>query len=260
MRAKVAILSGVQFWVLIYTLATVFIVFNKQQSWSGAEAAVGSVALLVLIVAIGWRYAAALKPHQPVDAVATGSWWVIVFALLDYLAAKPFDSTLYDQLPYFIGLLLVFFTPLLWLRKHQLLPKDESFGIIPVRQTDQVWEFLVIQHRHGHWNFPKGHPEGNETPQATAARELTEECGLTIQKWLDPEPLAINYVGEKDGQLVDKTVSFYVAQVIGKLKLEEGKILDSTWGNYHQTRHQLTHRNSRGLLKQAWSSLKGSAN
>lgn len=260
MRAKVAILSGVQFWVLIYTLATVFIVFNRQRSWSGAEAAAGSIALLILIVAIGWRYTAALKPERPVEAVATGIWWVFVFALLDYLAVKPFDSTLYEQLPYFVGLLLVFFTPLLWLRKHHSRPKDESVGVIPVRETDEGWEFLVIQHRHGHWDFPKGHPEAGEAPQETAARELTEECGLTIQKWLSPESLIINYVGEKDGQAVDKTVTFYVAQVAGKIQLEEGKILDSKWGDYRQTRRQLTHQNSRRLLKQVLSIVKTTSN
>ena len=45
-------------------------------------------------------------------------------------------------------------------------------------------EFLIIQHStesnelKGHWDFPKGHVEENETELETASRELKEETGI----------------------------------------------------------------------------------
>ena len=52
-------------------------------------------------------------------------------------------------------------------------------------------EFLVIQHStesndvKGHWDFPKGHVENNETELETAIRELQEETGIDDFRLID---------------------------------------------------------------------------
>ena len=40
---------------------------------------------------------------------------------------------------------------------------------------------LLLRHRHGgHWSFPKGHVEGDETEVQTALREVLEETSLHV--------------------------------------------------------------------------------
>ena len=64
---------------------------------------------------------------------------------------------------------------------------EKSCGIILFHSD----EFLVIQHPtesndvKGHWDFPKGHVEDNETELETATRELQEETGIDNFKLID---------------------------------------------------------------------------
>lgn len=39
---------------------------------------------------------------------------------------------------------------------------------------------LLIKHNSGHWDFPKGHVEGEESEVETAIREVKEETGLDV--------------------------------------------------------------------------------
>ena len=40
-------------------------------------------------------------------------------------------------------------------------------------------QFLLVKHRDGHWEFPKGKQEGEETLTETLVREVEEETGMT---------------------------------------------------------------------------------
>ena len=51
------------------------------------------------------------------------------------------------------------------------MKKEKSCGII-VFDNDKV---LVVKHLDGHYGFPKGHVENNETEEETAIREVKEE-------------------------------------------------------------------------------------
>ena len=60
---------------------------------------------------------------------------------------------------------------------------EKSCGIVLFHSDD----FLVIQHStesnevEGHWDFPKGHIENNETELETATRELHEETAKGVR-------------------------------------------------------------------------------
>lgn len=45
-------------------------------------------------------------------------------------------------------------------------------------------EFLLLHYEAGHWDFPKGHLEGDERPEDAARREIREETGLQIAQFL----------------------------------------------------------------------------
>lgn len=106
---------------------------------------------------------------------------------------------------------------------------DKSFGIIPVRKKDGIWQTLVIQHKAGHWGFPKGHADFGEEPKETAERELNEETNLEVKKYYSIEPLISKYKFTKDGQLVSKIVTYFVAEVKGNLYLCPFEIQDGEW-------------------------------
>ena len=49
---------------------------------------------------------------------------------------------------------------------------EKSCGAVIYRKIDENLEFLSISHRNdGHWGFPKGHVEKNESEEETAIRE-----------------------------------------------------------------------------------------
>lgn len=45
--------------------------------------------------------------------------------------------------------------------------------------SPQKKQFLLVKHRDGHWEFPKGKQEGDETLTQTLVREVEEETGMT---------------------------------------------------------------------------------
>ena len=57
--------------------------------------------------------------------------------------------------------------------------KEKSCGAVIFRR-DKELQVLIIRQNEGHWCFPKGHVEGDETERETALREVKEETGFTL--------------------------------------------------------------------------------
>lgn len=53
-----------------------------------------------------------------------------------------------------------------------------SAGAVIVRHSSIGWECLLLQYRHGHWDFVKGHVEKGESHQETVKREAKEEADI----------------------------------------------------------------------------------
>ena len=63
------------------------------------------------------------------------------------------------------------------------------------------------------WSLPKGTPDGDETPEETALREVNEETGLEV-RILDTIG-DIHYRFVRDGRRIDKTVHYYLMEATG---------------------------------------------
>lgn len=62
------------------------------------------------------------------------------------------------------------------------MKQEKSCGAVVFKpSSDGGHRFLLVQHLGGHWGFPKGHVEGNETEEETALREIMEETGLPVK-------------------------------------------------------------------------------
>jgi bis(5'-nucleosidyl)-tetraphosphatase len=130
--------------------------------------------------------------------------------------------------------------------------QEISYGIIPLTKRDNQWWVLLIQHRNGlHWAFPKGHSEPTESPQQTAERELFEETGLALKRFLFPETLSEAYTFSRHDQTIHKVVHYFLAEVEGMVTLQSSEILSSRWILLSEASQALTFSESRALCEQA---------
>jgi 8-oxo-dGTP pyrophosphatase MutT (NUDIX family) len=129
--------------------------------------------------------------------------------------------------------------------------KEESFGVIPLTKANGRWEvFLIQHHRGGYWGFPKGHAEANETPKQAAFRELKEETNLEPVRLLQEEPLLEDYNFMMEGRRIYKQVCYFIAEVTGKIELQQQEIHDGKWAPFPDALHQVTHQEGRAILAQ----------
>ena len=83
---------------------------------------------------------------------------------------------------------------------------EKSCGAV-VFDEDKV---LVVKHRAGHIDFPKGHVEENETEEETAIREVKEETNIDIVT-----KGCRNTVHYSPMKGVEKEVVFFAADKVG---------------------------------------------
>ena len=110
---------------------------------------------------------------------------------------------------------------------------------------------LLLHYGNGHWDFPKGNIEVNETQIEAAVRELEEETGINRFRLVPgfKETLVYNY--KKKSAQVAKTVTFYLGiTTISKVVLSSEHI-GYVWLTYQESVKILTYDNAKKLLTQA---------
>ena len=127
---------------------------------------------------------------------------------------------------------------------------EKSCGIVLFNSD----EFLLIQHPtksngdEGHWDFPKGHVEGNETELETAKRELIEETGIAEFRIFNGFRHRIEYNFSKDNRIVSKEVIFFLAESnIKDVKLSS-EHQNFIWLNFNLAYSKLTYTNAKEVL------------
>lgn len=131
--------------------------------------------------------------------------------------------------------------------------KDFSFGIVPFRLRQGHREYLLIQHLAGHWAFPKGHAEKGETPLESALREFREETGLAAVEVRAEPSLQERYVTVKKGVELDKTVTYFLGEVLGdpRVAVQAEEVRDHAWLPAAEAAGRITHPGCRGVLAEA---------
>lgn len=124
---------------------------------------------------------------------------------------------------------------------------ERSCGAVVYRKTAKGLEILLQQHKNGgHWSYPKGHVEGNETDEQTARREILEETGLTVT--LHTDFRAVNTFSPKEG--VMKDVIYFAAESDSNAALtaQEEEVTDLAWFNPDAAPARLTYDTDRKIL------------
>ncbi|MGA8842154.1 MAG: NUDIX domain-containing protein [Nitrososphaeraceae archaeon] len=130
--------------------------------------------------------------------------------------------------------------------------EEHSAGIVLYRSDDNSSNMILLLHYgNGHWDFPKGNIEVNETQIQAAVRELEEETGINRFRLVPgfKETLVYNY--KKKSAQVAKTVTFYLGiTTISKVVISSEHI-GYVWLTYQESVKILTYDNAKKLLTQA---------
>lgn len=111
----------------------------------------------------------------------------------------------------------------------------------------------MIQHRNYEqfWTCPKGHMEPGETPEMTAVRELKEETGLEVQRFLQNEPLVEEFYWINNEKKQLKRILFFIAEVKGIVHIQDQEeITHGEWVPLLQATGRIVHPEGKETFKQ----------
>jgi bis(5'-nucleosidyl)-tetraphosphatase len=129
---------------------------------------------------------------------------------------------------------------------------EHSYGIIPIQKIENEWRLLLVQHASAHyWGLPKGHAEKGETPQQTAVRELKEETNLIVSSFISDSPLEEKYFFRWNGEMISKTVWYYIALVEGTIQLQFEEVSASKWVPLASAAEFITYEADRSVCQEA---------
>ncbi len=129
----------------------------------------------------------------------------------------------------------------------------KSVGVIVFREERGSREYLVLQYSAKHWDFPKGGVEKGEEEEQTALRELREETGIREAEveFVPGFREEISYLYRENGELVKKTVAFYLAKTTQEKVILSFEHIGYKWLEIQQALRQVTYANAKELLKKA---------
>ena len=131
---------------------------------------------------------------------------------------------------------------------------EKSCGAIVYRRFHGNIEILLIKHvNSGHWSFPKGHVEGDETELETARREIKEETGLDVildQTFRE----TVSYSPKRDTQ---KVVVYFLALARNyDFVPQEEEIAEIRWVDIVRATRMLTYENDKTIVNKARAAIK----
>jgi len=100
--------------------------------------------------------------------------------------------------------------------------------------------------------LPKGHLDGDETPEEAARREVAEETGVDAE--LLEQLGDVEYLYDRRGRAINKVVRFYLfAYRSGDVADHDHEIEEARWMPLEQAAEQLTYPGEREMVKRALS-------
>lgn len=131
---------------------------------------------------------------------------------------------------------------------------EKSCGAIVYRRFHGNVEILLIKHiNSGHWSFPKGHVENNETEIQTARREIKEETSIDVI--IDPTfRETVTYSPRRDTL---KVVVYFLAKAKNvNFSPQEDEIAEIRWVDIAHATNLLTYENDKTIVAKAKTAIK----
>tara|TARA_Y100000031_G_C8186147_1_gene369045 strand:- start:56 stop:487 length:432 start_codon:yes stop_codon:yes gene_type:complete len=130
------------------------------------------------------------------------------------------------------------------------MEKEKSAGCVLYRKDNEI-KYLILHYESGHWDFPKGHIEENETEQDTINREVEEETGIKDLTILPNFKEKISYFFKQNGELISKEVIFYLAKTDQEAVKLSHEHIGYIWLPYDKAIEKLTFKNAKEILSKA---------
>lgn len=123
------------------------------------------------------------------------------------------------------------------------MKKEKSCGTIVVNSENKV---LLVKHNKGHYGFPKGHMEKNESEVETATRETKEETNIDVV--IDEnKKYELSYNVSPN---IDKTVIYFIASPKNiNIIPQESEIKEVLWIDIEEVTKYLQFANIINLWK-----------
>ncbi len=151
---------------------------------------------------------------------------------------------------------------------NKFLSFEKSIGAAVFRREDEVVKYLLLHYPGGHWDFPKGHIEKNETDEETLRREVREETGVDDLKIVPGFSVQEKYFyiakGEEKEKRIKSGTGFWIFKKVAYYLAEtkETKIVlspehqDFIWLEFDQAIEKITYGNSKRIFKKVERFLK----
>lgn len=133
------------------------------------------------------------------------------------------------------------------------MKKEKSCGAIVYRYNQGDLYILMIQMNLGHWSFPKGHVEGEESEVQTAMREVKEETNIDVL--IDPSFREVTTYSPFQDVMKD-VVYFVGTPISNNLQKQEEEVSDVMWVHYEDALNIVTYDSDRNILENAINYIK----
>ncbi len=135
---------------------------------------------------------------------------------------------------------------------------EKSAGFILISDNVHTSDpsVLLLHYLSGHWDFPKGNIEIDETEMQAATRELKEETGIEIFTIVPGFRHVLNYKYTKKSALISKQVTLFLASTdVNKVEISHEHIGYQCM-EINAAVNQLTYSNAKTALASAINFLK----
>lgn len=138
------------------------------------------------------------------------------------------------------------------------MDKKIGAGGVVVKMEKGAVKVLLIKDSYGHWTWPKGHMEKDETPAETAVREIQEETGLNDLEVIE-ELGRQEYYFTLRGQRIFKTVHIFLVKAVHgeKITVQKSEIETAEWFDAKDAIEKIEYKGSRELLEKGIGIFRG---
>lgn len=139
---------------------------------------------------------------------------------------------------------------------EMITEKSAGFILISNNFRNSDPSVLLLNYHSGHWDFPKGNIEINETEIQAATRELKEETGIEIFTLIPEFRHILNYQYTRKGTSISKQVTLFLATTNVYNVVISNEHKGYQWDELNNAVNQLTYSNAKAALRSAINFLK----